>query len=242
MVATSRGKYLKIPIFAAFVPALVLIILYGDSQTSDLALAGGVLAWLMARFAPAITYWLMVVMWCSSVLLSIPAATAAYQANLQNAPWLFESAQNRIVIWGYTAEQIYRSPIGGIGLRGTRHYVPPGDSKKQSPSAQPLPMPQGLHAHNNFLQTWFELGAVGAGILLVFGLFLIARIRRLGAVERPYIYAAFATSVAVASTGWGMWQLWLLSAYGFVFIFSLLAIRYTRLRLYDGSSTESGIG
>jgi O-antigen ligase len=70
------------------------------------------------------------------------------------------------------------------------------------------------HAHSVFLQTWFELGLVGATLLTLFGLALVQSIMALGAAVRPYALATFASTAVMAASSYGMWQYWYLAMFG----------------------------
>ena len=81
----------------------------------------------------------------------------------------------------------------------------------------------GIHAHNLYLQVWFELGAIGAALVLLLGVTLLRAVRTLARDVRPYAYAAFSTAALVAAFGWGLWQTWLLAGFGMAFILVILA-------------------
>ena len=64
------------------------------------------------------------------------------------------------------------------------------------------------HPHDMPLQAWAETGAVGAGILALAGLLLLARLRRLPAREMAPRLALFAGAFAISVVGHGAWQGW----------------------------------
>jgi O-antigen ligase len=68
----------------------------------------------------------------------------------------------------------------------------------------------GWHAHNVYLQSWLELGAVGTLLLLAAGLAGIRGALALHPMLLPYAAALVAGVMAIAATGWGMWQPWLI--------------------------------
>jgi len=61
---------------------------------------------------------------------------------------------------------------------------------------------RGIYPHNQWLELWVELGALGAALGLAFVLLLLARIRRLPQALRPFAYAAFASAMIVASVNY----------------------------------------
>jgi O-antigen ligase len=73
------------------------------------------------------------------------------------------------------------------------------------------------HSHSIYLQTWFELGLIGATLLTLLGLAMLQGISSLGADLKPYAYATFVTAALMAASSYGMWQIW------FVGLFALCA-------------------
>ena len=71
-----------------------------------------------------------------------------------------------------------------------------------------------IHSHSVYLQTWFELGLIGALLLSAFGLSIIGAIRRLAPRLQQYGLATFATAAAMASVSYGMWQAWFMASFG----------------------------
>jgi O-antigen ligase len=72
----------------------------------------------------------------------------------------------------------------------------------------------GWHAHNFILQAWLELGAVGAALLMLFALALLRTLALQPPAARIAGAATFAAGLAIAVTGWGLWQSWLIAAIG----------------------------
>jgi O-antigen ligase len=70
------------------------------------------------------------------------------------------------------------------------------------------------HSHNFFLQTWLELGAVGAVLLMLVGLQVIRRLSELAHGIQPYAFATFASAATLMSASYGIWQAWLLALFG----------------------------
>ena len=115
-------------------------------------------------------------------------------------------------IWHNTAITAAQSPVIGIGVQSTRFQAPAAGADKALATGTGR-APLGWHAHNFFLQTWLELGAGGALLLLGVLLAGVGAIGRLGAQAMPYGAALFATIVAIGATGWGLWQPWLLGTF-----------------------------
>jgi O-antigen ligase len=56
----------------------------------------------------------------------------------------------------------------------------------------------GVYPHNQWLELWVEIGAIGAIIGLALALLTLRRIGRLAPPIRPYALAAFAAAVVIS--------------------------------------------
>ena len=70
------------------------------------------------------------------------------------------------------------------------------------------------HSHSVYLQTWFELGLVGATLLTLLGLAILQAIRALAVPLQRYAYATFASAAIMAASSYGMWQIWFIAMFG----------------------------
>jgi O-antigen ligase len=123
------------------------------------------------------------------------------------------------MIWNYTAETALNAPWIGIGANAT--YVLGPELEKSTPyqpNGSPFRDSLSIHAHNVYLQTWLELGVVGAMLLTLFGLSVLGVIGRLAPEVQPYGYATFSSIAAMASASYGMWQYWFVALFGLVTI------------------------
>lgn len=207
-------------------------ILLSQHETSKIALGVSAIAFLAVLAAPTLARRGALLAWSLAFVLAVPIAALSYQAALHQSEWLPYSARARIVLWGYTAERIPDAPLLGIGL-GSTHKL--HSRLKDNPNAvviadtvQPgesFVWGRGPHAHNGFLQAWYELGAVGAGLLLAAGLGVLWSIARLPAAAQPYIIAQFAAFLVIAAFAWGIWQSWLMALTGLVPIYAAMAAR-----------------
>lgn len=200
--------------FVLLLGMTALTVFISASQTAQIALVAGLGVYLLARALPDIVHWILVTAWCIALVFTLPLASAPYKAGLHEADWLFASAKDRIAIWSLTSELARKSPILGVGIRSTRHIGRDMRDAPETAATYAKPRRLGIHAHNHFLQTWFELGAVGAGLILAWGILLLWRMRALAGTLKPFAYAAFATASAIAMFGWGLWQTWLLTGFG----------------------------
>ncbi|MEM8743251.1 MAG: O-antigen ligase family protein [Pseudomonadota bacterium] len=197
--------------FLAF--ATVYSVFAGESQTTQAALVLSAAVFILAQFWINAVHWFVLSAWCVAVLLAIPLSIAPYAAGLHTAKWISPSFRDRMIIWEFTSEQAMKSPIGGVGIRSTRVLAKEFKKTQEAAPGHVTPKRLGLHSHNNFVQVWFELGAVGALLILAIGIGLLQSIRQLLPSVRPYAYATFVAACLVAAFGWGLWQTWLLSGY-----------------------------
>ena len=120
------------------------------------------------------------------------------------------SALHRMVIWRYVADHIAEKPIAGWGYESSRII-----GHKETFST---PLPSGivltgeilpLHPHNETLQVWLELGAVGAGLLAVFLWGVIGSLQKPEYRHAaPYAAAMIAGTFFICNVSYGIWQSW----------------------------------
>ena len=109
-----------------------------------------------------------------------------------------ESWGARVALWRFAADRILERPLWGWGLDASRAF----------PAAIPL------HTHDAAMQLWLELGLPGAALAAAFFVWLIGRIDKLEAVDRPAAAAAAASLSAylvVGALSFGAWQEWWLA-------------------------------
>ena len=199
-----------------------VVVMLSPHETSKVAFVAGLVVFGCARTWPLFSARLVTIGWVCACVVVLPAALLAYRIDLQNAPWLQRTAQHRIEIWNATAEKALQVPLLGVGAHSTyvqdRELGPPAKRGWEYRSLRPL----STHAHSVYLQTWYELGLVGAALLTLFGLSILNAIRSLARAVQPYAYATFASAAAVAASSYGMWQIWFMALFGFcVVLFSL---------------------
>jgi O-antigen ligase len=176
-----------------------------------------IFAWLWRDAAPRV----LAALWCLGFVVILPAAFAAYNAGWHMAHWLPNSARARIIIWEYTAERVLEAPWLGIGADSTEALEHKATAIQ--PEGYVYPRETGPHAHDVFLQAWYELGVVGVILLACVGVALALRIKLLPFRAQPFAaagFAAFATSIAFA---WSIWQSWMLCAAGLLLLYLLMA-------------------
>ncbi len=87
-----------------------------------------------------------------------------------------------------------------------------------------LPPQLNIHAHNVYLQAWYELGLAGALLLLLSGSLLLTWMRRIDDQAFPYAAAAFALAATMAAFSYSLTSPWYLASFGLSAIFMRLAI------------------
>ncbi len=204
------------------IPAVFL----SESETAKIALVVGSLAFLMSRYLPRLTDIAVKSFWTIAVFFAVPLVMALHWTGAQDNTALPYSARDRIHIWNYIAERVPQNPLLGIGIRSSRFQKKEAVIARTTSPTRKLQDHQGWHSHNMYLQTWYELGAVGAALLLAIGLLILQTIKGLKKNLKPFAYAVFASCTTTAAFGFGMWQSWLLAAYAWSIIFLLIALKY----------------
>jgi O-antigen ligase len=223
----------RIVIVSVLSVAAAVAIFLSEHETSKLGLMAGVTAFSAAWLWPRATRLAMAALWCLAFVLVVPLASELAKEHLEQTTWLPYSARSHITLWAYTAEKIPDAPLLGIGLTSTRTLSSERLSpRREEPLAEAdtdgrmLVWKTGPHSHNEFLQTWYELGAVGAILLLTTGCAVILSIGRLSPAVQPFMLAQFAGFFVMAAISWGMWQSWLMALPGLAALYSTLAARF----------------
>jgi O-antigen ligase len=190
------------------------VIMLASHETSKLAFVGSIAAFIAARYAPRFTGHFVAVAWVIACLGVLPSALLAYRYNLHNASWLQGTAQHRIIIWNFTAQEVLKAPWLGVGARTTYVLGPRLEPEVVTRPGEAFRRTLSTHSHSIYLQTWFELGLIGATLLTLLGLSILQAIRALSGELKPYAYATFATTALMAASSYGMWQIWFACLFG----------------------------
>ena len=233
LLVVMRHPSIQMPrwLAGALFMLVALTAFFSEHETSAIAIAFSALVFLISLYWSTGVQRGLVAVWCLGFLLAIPIAQLAYHSvELHKAPWLPATGQARIILWAYTAEKVSENPLAGIGIRSTRVLDAEQAPRAEQPEGHVFGRRSGRHAHNIFLQSWYELGLIGAALVMVFGLSVLGKISALPDGIRPYGHALFASILVFASLAWGMWQTWLLSGYALAAIYFLLAGRFAETR------------
>ncbi|MBI1649861.1 O-antigen ligase family protein [Hyphomicrobium sulfonivorans] len=215
----------------AMVAAITIMISW--HETSKLALLIGVMVFLLTKIAPSLSVRVITCGWIALCIGILPAALLGPRLGLDKASWLPLSAQHRIIIWNETALHTLKNPIIGVGAR-TTYYLGP-ILEKEIPTDQRGPLMRSLssHAHNIFLQTWFELGAIGTALLCIFGIGITRAIGKLPFDSMSYALATFAASATMAASSYGLFQYWFQAMFGLTAVCCSIGVKALKNREYS---------
>jgi O-antigen ligase len=197
-----------------FFAVIATVIAISKHDSSQVALVVSSVVVILAWKWRTLVIRALAVFWFAAFVLVIPANFAAYDNGLHFAEWLPKSARARIILWEYTSEQTLERPLLGAGVDSTPLLTNQQKATfaRERPKGFVYPRTMGHHAHSIFLQTWSELGAIGAMLLAVAGAAVALSILLLPAVTQPFAAGAFAAFAVVGAFAWGMWQSWFMCA------------------------------
>ena len=196
-----------------FFLAVATCAVLSDHRSSLVAVCVSLLVFVLAWYWRKPVIRALAVLYCLAFVLVLPVNFLAYNADLQLSKWLPSSFRARVIIWEYTTERVLEHPWLGIGAASTPALREPVELAEK-PQGYVYPRNTGRHAHDMFLQTWYELGAVGAILIALAGAMVIFRISLLPIETQPFAAAFFASFMSIAAFSWGMWQTWLMFAVG----------------------------
>lgn len=220
LASSLAGWRARIVVTGAVVAIAVILLFASGHQSSQAAIVAGGLGFLLVRALGSRAVWLVGAAWCVSCLFVIPIVMALHDTNLHKQDkGLFLSARHRMVIWNYTAEQVRKAPLFGVGADATAAITEARTRERERLGAPPptdgvFQLTAARHAHNVFLQVWYELGAVGAIILTAVGVAALAAARGAPAAARPFLIGQFAAIAGMIAFSFSVWQLWFQGAIG----------------------------
>jgi O-antigen ligase len=206
---------------AALLP-VVGAIFRSAHATSKVAFIGAAAVYGLSMLSLRVTRQVLLAAWLSATLLVAPLALLAYAGKLQLASWLVHSAQHRIIIWGYTSQQIAKAPWLGVGINTTRALYDPDNPDIPLAPGTDMQLSTGWHTHNAYLQVWYEAGAVGALLLLTLGAMVLKAIGQSEKGAQPYLYAAFAASALLTGSSFSIWAPWLMAVLAIAPVYAAL--------------------
>jgi O-antigen ligase len=211
--------------------ALAIPIFVSEHDSSQIAVIVGVAVLLLAWKWPRRIIVATAMCWVLGFVLVLPLDFVAFRtAELHQARWLPKSARARIIIWEYTAGQVLERPVTGIGADSTARVKQMRKTPEERPKGFVYQRTTGQHAHNVFLQSWYELGLVGAVLFAIAGAAVALRMLLLPRSAQAFAAAAFMSFVTIAAFAWGIWQVWLVCAVALMPIYLGLAASAARER------------
>jgi O-antigen ligase len=190
-------------------PAAVLL---SQHATSKLALIMAALVFGLCHWSLAAARRVILIGWLGATLLVVPLADAAYKLQLYRSSWLVPAAQHRIVIWGYTSEQVRNAPLLGVGADTARALNDPFAIGSLRAPGSSWPLNASVHSHNGYLQVWYEAGALGALCLLAIGVLMLRTLATYELAVQPYLYATFVSCAVVGGSSFSLWQPWFMAS------------------------------
>jgi O-antigen ligase len=226
--AALSSKAVQNGVLAAVVLVIGLAILLSQSGTSTVAFFLSAVVLGISALSLQTARFLLVTGWVLATMLAVPLAKLPYDMGWQHWTWLPpESVAARFYIWKYSADDASKRMLTGIGIRGMRalHLVIPVDPNDPN-MGYALKGRAARHPHNVFLQTWLELGAIGAVLLLSIGLAGLWALRNWPVLFQASGYALFAACCAIGLSGFDMFQTWLIGATALAWSLMLLAKQF----------------
>lgn len=146
----------------------------------------------------------------AACLAAVPLVREVYREGWHLSTAIPVNGRARLIIWDATAAKVKEHPILGVGANSTKFL------SEQSPGEERpgniIPWATGNHAHNVFLQTWYELGAAGVALLALLALTVLSAISRMRGDIAPYALAVFCSAVTINSLSWSLWYPWVLAS------------------------------
>lgn len=210
-----------------------VVVMVSPHETSKLAVVVSSAVFALAFFSAKWVRRALIAGWVAACLLVLPAVIAIESMKLhETSQWFDKHAKSRVGIWSLTAEKALKQPIIGVGARMTYvlgpEYMENADQDDLIKDGVKRRMSR--HAHNAYLQTWYELGAIGALLLAAIGVALVSAMSRLPAAAQPFACATFATCAVMAGMSYGMWQGWFMALFATTAIGLAVGLRSMKLR------------
>lgn len=224
-VGLGQGGRLKSSVWIALLIASAAMIatLPSFHESSQIAVVVSVIVFAVAHWRLKAARFLVLAGWLTATLGMLPAVVVAHKAGLHENSVIPDTGQARIILWNFTAHKYLERPILGVGANATRAIDDDLKPVEKRAGAKRYADRTGQHSHNFYVQTWFELGAVGALAFLACGVLVWRAIGRLTPHAQPYALAGAASGMCLAAFTWGLWQEWYLSLFGLAIMLMALA-------------------
>ena len=215
---------------------LVIISLFAgivsQHNSSNLAIVTSLVAFAAAALSFRWTWRVVAALWVCMTLLVVPAMLWQYHAHLYQQSWIQPSGRHRLVIWGYSAEQVAKSPWLGIGA-GSGQALDRERKDVDKVPGEIFDVRTANHQHDFYLQIWYEMGFAGALLVSIAGAICLRRIARLPPSVRNYALAGFVSVMFLVSTSYGIWQEWFQASIAMSAVMLTAAIRHVAPGAFD---------
>lgn len=199
-----------------------LILIYSTHQSSQFLLIGAVFFFYAVRVGKEWGLRLLAASLLGTIVLIVPIALIAGKAELNHSKWLFDSARARVNIWANTGTRVVMGPWHGIGADSSqilREELNEANRKRgisQDPFSSKNEL--GRHAHNVYLQVWYELGLPGALLFAAVGILLICSLASMERMLQPFGAAMIGGIMLGMATSYSMWQPWIMAMMAWAYI------------------------
>jgi len=222
---------------------LIAILVLSAHQSSQAAIIGSLVVFAVAKWRVRAARFFITGVWIFAVVFVVPVMMLVSKPEIYCSKNLFHSAEHRVVIWGTMARHVLERPVVGVGADATPEATKAYEAKASDTEAvcengragSPFHK-YARHAHNVYLQVWFELGLVGVILFLVAGLAVLGRIGRMPLTQQPYALALFSTVTVLMAFSYSLWQMWFLSSMGLGALLLMIAFADTFFDRQDDAS------
>ena len=216
------GRRQRLALLAALALA-VLTILASTNATSKLAIIAGIATLGLSRLRPVLASRLVLACWVALNLCVVPMAHLLYRADLHHTTWLPESWRHRVVIWQQTAERVPDAPILGSGMDAARIASAQARAHPTPVPGTPFTQSTDLHAHNIYLQLWYDAGATGVLLCVVLGVLAVRGVTQAPGRAQPLLLAQFTATVTMGAFSYSLWAPWFMASLAMSSMTALLA-------------------
>lgn len=225
-VFERRWRYI---LGAVFGITAVSVVAMSTHQSSQLSIVASALVFLLAIAAPRLTRGLLAALVCALFALIVPFSIYAQRSGWPADETMHPTARVRLIYWGYTAEQVLKNPILGVGTHATEALdkARTPDSLVH-PKGYAKPLRTNAHPHNSYLQLWYETGFLGVAAMLTLMLTLLWQTAALPLHIQRYALAYFSLVTLITLPSFGLWQTWFQAIVGFSILALIVASRTAR--------------
>ncbi|MDX2308712.1 MAG: O-antigen ligase family protein [Hyphomicrobium sp.] len=208
-----KGR-LRLIVVGLLLVAAAAVFFNSAHQSSQLAFVFGALTLAVALRSLNAAKWLVTGAIVATFVLIVPFGIWAERTGLHMEKQVPFSARARLVYWSYTAEQITKRPLLGVGTAATASLDEARRETWEKPKGYVVPRRTSTHPHNVYLQILYEIGILGALAVTIFAATLIWKAAELPARVAPFAVAQAAVAAAMVLPSYGLWQTWLQAVIG----------------------------